>query len=383
MCLTAYLMSINVYGFTLLANRRMCSELCSRRSLRDSGYENYDTESGFNKKTGGSHINHNHNRKLTPKTHNQRLFSDYLAADSVKIVVCGGPAGSGKTYLSCGYAVNSFRSGVANKIIMTRPTITVENESIGFLPGTMEMKMNPYIRPLLDALNQYYSMAEIDVMFEKGVLEIVPLGFMRGRTFTDSVIIADEMQNSTPEQLLMLVTRIGENSKMVITGDAMQSDIKGVNGLSDFMAKLNRRKGKGKGKGCGDGSEIDGEIEDMGDGDGDADDIKVVIMEETDVVRSRIVKTVLRIFKEDKDNDNETETETEVVVKDDDVVVGGDGLIELEKQYVDVKDALYNYANDTSTNVADDEGCVNINIDNDCAMIPYKDFMISKKKSNR
>ena len=155
--------------------------------------------------------------------------------DSITVVI--GPAGTGKTLMACNAAVNYLKENKINKIIITRPVVPVE-EDIGFLPGSMAKKMDPWTRPIFDIFEEYYSKAQVNNMVLNGQIEISPLGYMRGRTFKNAFIIADEMQNSSPNQMYMLLTRIGENSRMVITGDLEQSDKLEHNGLKDLIQKL-------------------------------------------------------------------------------------------------------------------------------------------------
>ena len=175
--------------------------------------------------------------KYAPRTPNQISYVKQLNDPDTKIVVGVGAAGSGKTLFACCQAVADLKRGVIQKIIMTRPVVSVE-EDIGFLPGSLIHKMDPWTRPIFDILLEFYSQKDIDSMLHGGVIEISPLGYMRGRTFKRAFILADEMQNSSPNQMLMLVTRIGEDSKMVITGDLKQSDRGPDNGLVDFLGKV-------------------------------------------------------------------------------------------------------------------------------------------------
>ncbi len=163
-------------------------------------------------------------RKYTPKSHNQQLYMNYLMDQAVKIVVGTGAAGTGKTLFACQEAIQKFKQGEVQKIIITRPLVSVEQEDIGFLPGTLENKMDPWTRPIFDIFREYYSKTEIEKMMYNNIIEISPLAYMRGRTFKYSWIIADEMQNSSPNQMLMMTTRLGIGSKLVITGDLQQSD---------------------------------------------------------------------------------------------------------------------------------------------------------------
>ena len=176
--------------------------------------------------------------KYEPKTVNQQKYIDYLNNDNTPIVLGVGPAGCGKTMFACLQAIHELKSGNVNKIILTRPIVPVEEEELGFLPGNLVKKMDPWTRPIFDIFLEFYQQHEIENMIHCGILEISPLAYMRGRTFKRSFIIADEMQNSTPNQMLMLTTRIGDKSKLVITGDLKQSDRTVNNGLLDIIKKL-------------------------------------------------------------------------------------------------------------------------------------------------
>jgi phosphate starvation-inducible PhoH-like protein len=220
-----------------------------------------------------------------PRGANQQKYVDYLTNPDTSIVFGIGPAGCGKTLFACCSAIQSFKSGNITKIILTRPAVSVE-EDLGFLPGDILRKMDPWLQPLFDVFLEHYTQSELDMMIERGVIEIAPLGYMRGRTFHNVFILADEMQNSSPMQMKMLLTRIGEGSKMVVTGDLKQSDWnvknsrKGswsdqggvLNGLADFMGKFSRES------------------------DTDICDIGLVEMTANDVERSQVVRRVLKIY---------------------------------------------------------------------------------------
>lgn len=176
---------------------------------------------------------------LIPRTRNQEQLVMALQDSSQHIVVTAGPAGTGKTYLAMLAAIKALKEGACERIIMTRPAVGVEGEQHGFLPGNLVAKMEPWTRPLLDVLREHYRPQDIVAMIEDQVIEIAPLAYMRGRTFKHSWIIADEMQNATPAQFKMLMTRIGSNSKIVITGDVEQADRQqGDNGLLDLCNRL-------------------------------------------------------------------------------------------------------------------------------------------------
>ena len=178
---------------------------------------------------------------ILPRNRNQETYVLKLLDDTKDIVFGIGPAGTGKTLLAVQVAVKSFLEGNIDKIIVTRPAVSVD-EDLGFLPGTLEQKMAPWTRPIFDVLREYFQAKEIEGMIEEGIIEIAPLAYMRGRTFKNSFILADEMQNATPNQMKMLLTRLGENSQMAVTGDLAQADRQNDNGLIDFtnlLAKSN------------------------------------------------------------------------------------------------------------------------------------------------
>jgi len=183
---------------------------------------------------------------IVPRTRNQERLVLALQDDGQHIVVTAGPAGTGKTYLAMLAAVKAFREGAVDRIVLTRPAVGVDDEKHGFLPGDLNQKMDPWVRPLTDILREYYRQPDIQAMIEEQKIEIAPLAFMRGRTFKNAYIIADEMQNATPAQCKMLMTRIGENSKIVITGDVEQADrSRHNNGLLDLCARLQEGGVKG------------------------------------------------------------------------------------------------------------------------------------------
>jgi phosphate starvation-inducible protein PhoH len=235
-----------------------------RRKLTDS----FDTDDIFESPQKKRVI-----KSFQPKTENQNKFIELMRNTDIDIVIAIGPAGTGKTMLACYAAVEALRLGNVNRIVVTRPVVSVDEE-IGFLPGGLESKMDPWTRPIFDTLRESYSAKEIDRMVEEGVIEIVPLGFMRGRTFKQTWIIADEMQNSSPTQMFMLATRIGEGSKMIITGDLNQSDRDIYdNGLREIYEKI-RHAESTVGLDC----------------------VRYVELEKEDVQRSRAAKRVLDIY---------------------------------------------------------------------------------------
>jgi phosphate starvation-inducible PhoH-like protein len=207
---------------------------------------------------------------LIPRTRNQEQLVLALQDPDMHIVITTGPAGTGKTYLAMQAAVKALKEGECDRIVLTRPAVGVEGESHGFLPGNLVAKMEPWTRPLLDVMREYYRAQDIVTMIEDQVLEIAPLAFMRGRTFKHSWIIADEMQNATPAQAKMLMTRIGSGSKIVITGDVEQADRnRGDNGLMDLCERLQSIPTEG---------------------------IAVCALESRDVQRHRIIGSVLKLY---------------------------------------------------------------------------------------
>ena len=174
---------------------------------------------------------------LHARSQNQQQYLNKLQDDNISIVLAIGPAGTGKTMLAVQHGIKLFQEGIVDKIVITRPAVSVD-EDLGFLPGTLNEKMAPWTRPIFDVFQEYYQTKDIAKMLDEGVIEISPLAYMRGRTFKNAYIIADECQNTTINQMKMLLTRLGENSKMVVTGDLAQADRLADNGLIDFCNLL-------------------------------------------------------------------------------------------------------------------------------------------------
>ena len=175
--------------------------------------------------------------QLSPRNANQELYVRKLQDDAKSIILAIGPAGTGKTMLAVQNGIRLFQEGKVDKIIVTRPAVSVD-EDLGFLPGTLNEKMAPWTRPIFDVLGEYYQQKDIAKMLEDGTIEISPLAYMRGRTFKNAYIIADECQNTTVNQMKMLLTRLGDNSRMVVTGDLAQADRLNDNGLINFCNLL-------------------------------------------------------------------------------------------------------------------------------------------------
>jgi len=218
------------------------------------------------------------------KSDNQMKYIEYLNDANNKIIFSIGPAGTGKTLLACNAAIKELQKGTYNKVVITRPVVPVEEE-IGYLPGSLNKKMDPWVRPIIDVFLEFYSQRDIDMMLYNNIIEISPLGFMRGRTFKKSFIIADEMQNSSPNQMMMLTTRIGTGSKMVITGDLKQTDKNTINsGLYDIINKYRIYEKE---------QEIKYNNSDINHG------IKIIEFNKSDIEREPIISKLLDIYEID------------------------------------------------------------------------------------
>jgi phosphate starvation-inducible protein PhoH and related proteins len=166
----------------------------------------------------------NRGRTIRPKTANQKRYVDAIEDHTITFGI--GPAGTGKTYLAMAMAVAALQAKKINRIILTRPAVEA-GEHLGFLPGTLSEKIDPYLRPLFDALHDMIDIDSIPRLMQSGIIEVAPLAYMRGRTLNDAFVILDEAQNTTPEQMKMFLTRLGFGSKMVVTGDVTQIDLPG------------------------------------------------------------------------------------------------------------------------------------------------------------
>lgn len=205
-------------------------------------------------------------KMIYPKTIGQAILCDAMRHN--EIVFATGVAGTGKTYLAVAYAVSMLKSERVEKIILTRPAVEA-GESLGFLPGDMKEKVDPYLRPLYDALNEMLGLETVEKYVEKQVIEIAPLAFMRGRTLNDAVVILDEAQNATCVQMKMFLTRMGKNCKMVVTGDVTQID-------------LIKKKDSGLMQACTILDHIDG--------------ISIIHLENSDVVRNPLVQKIIERY---------------------------------------------------------------------------------------
>jgi len=207
-----------------------------------------------------------------PLNDTQRHYINILKQEDPVIVIAHGAAGSGKTYCATSVALDMINQGRVSRIVLTRPAICVDDEEHGFLPGTLEAKLGPWMLPIFDVLNDKIGKGHVERMIKEGKIEIAPLSHMRGRTFNDAWIILDEAQNTTIGQMKMVLTRIGQGSKLVITGDPSQNDRVDENGLSDLLDRLLEL------------SEYD------------QDDIRIVEFTERDVERHPVVPFVLSLY---------------------------------------------------------------------------------------
>lgn len=207
---------------------------------------------------------------IYPKTLGQKEYYNALKKNDVVFAI--GPAGTGKTYLAVIFAVAALKNNEVQKIVLTRPAVEA-GENLGFLPGDLKEKVDPYLRPIYDAL--YFTLGQVQTerLLEKGIIEIAPLAYMRGRTLDDAIIILDEAQNTTPMQMKMFLTRMGFDSKMIITGDMTQIDLPSSKG-SGFIDALNRLQG--------------------------IDEIGFVHLHNSDVVRHPLVKKILTQYDDQK-----------------------------------------------------------------------------------
>lgn len=222
-----------VNGSAFMYPRQKANLLCHARKKHTEHdyYDEYFEPEPKPPKTGVKQL-------FYPKSLKQEQYYDDIRDDDVKIVIASGPAGTGKTLFPTQYAAKLLLN-TKQKIVLTRPLISVDEE-LGYLPGNINQKMDPWIIPIFDVLREFYTQKELNTLIAEKRIEIVPLAFMRGRTFKNTFIIGDELQNTSNKQLLMLLTRLGENSKMVITGDVNQCD-NNENGLMDLLTKINRK----------------------------------------------------------------------------------------------------------------------------------------------
>jgi phosphate starvation-inducible protein PhoH and related proteins len=250
-------------------HRRENAKRANRPNPREDRNKPYDER----KNPNGYREEHSNRPKkkveLLPRSVAQEDYVDALEDPDCPIVFALGPAGTGKTLLATLHALKGLISGEYERIVITRPAVSVD-EKHGFLPGDLNQKMEPWVMPIMDVFKEYLSPNRIEHMIKDGVIEIAPLAYMRGRTFKNVIVLGDEMQNSLPSQMKMLLTRIGEGSKLIINGDGAQHD-RGFsdNGLADFVKRLERY---------------------------DTDSIAVCRFDKTDVERHPVIEEVLSIY---------------------------------------------------------------------------------------
>ncbi|HET8686049.1 MAG TPA: PhoH family protein [Methanosarcina sp.] len=201
---------------------------------------------------------------LEGKTTNQKRYLNAMASST--IVFGTGPSGVGKTFLATAFAADALLEKRIEHVIVTRPAIET-GQSIGFLPGELEEKFDPYLQPFKDVLNRRLGRSHVEALLKNGRIEATPINYLRGRTFRNSVVILDEAQNTTPEQMKMFLTRIGEGSTLIINGDLLQSDIEGPSGLADALSKVSRIPG-----------------------------VRVVEFERKDIVRHGIIQDIIEAY---------------------------------------------------------------------------------------
>ena len=220
---------------------------------------------------GKSILRNRLNRAVAPRSAGQRSLVKAMEASEVVFAI--GPAGTGKTYLAVAMAVKMLRDGAVQKLVLTRPAVEA-GEKLGFLPGTFEAKVNPYLRPLYDALHQMVDPVQIKKFLENDVIEVAPLAYMRGRTLNDAYVILDEAQNTTPGQMKMFLTRMGEGSRMVVTGDVTQVDLplQTRSGLLDAADKLRNVQG-----------------------------VRICRLDSSDIVRHTVVQRIVDAYQEQED----------------------------------------------------------------------------------
>ena len=227
--------------------------------------KSYGIEDGISSRNVEVNLPHQQ-RKIKPRTEGQANYVSAIRRSD--LTLCRGPAGCGKTYLAVALAVEALKSRTIRKIVLVRPAVEA-GESLGFLPGDLQAKLNPYLRPLLDALNEMLDYDQVKYLMEHDVIEVIPLAYMRGRTLNEAFIILDEAQNTTSAQMKMFLTRMGDGSKIVVSGDVTQVDLPGgvTSGLRDAWQRLGGIQG-----------------------------ISFVTLSSTDIVRHRLVQDIVNRY---------------------------------------------------------------------------------------
>lgn len=245
-------------------SRKARKEKCNKYKNKNKGANNLTViDGGFQSRRRQNEVN------IIPRNFHQDDLLGHLQDDNVNIIFAVGPAGTGKTLISTLAGIQLLKQNKIDKFIVTRPAVSVDEEH-GFLPGTLQEKMAPWVMPVMDHFEKYYSPDQIEYMLKDNKIEIAPLAYMRGRNFANAYIIADEAQLTTTSQMKMLLTRIGEGSKLVITGDLDQADRGSDNGLKDFLERIEAKK---------------------------SDRIKIVRFDASEIERHPVVEEVLNIYK--------------------------------------------------------------------------------------
>ena len=224
-----------------MSKRRNSRAYAPHLEVVDNNTNNTNNTISFN-----SYSHYKKSVNLIPKSLKQEEYINLLTDPQRTIVFATGPAGTGKTMLAVMAAIRAYKAGEIKKIVITRPAVGVDDEKHGFLPGDLNAKMEPWTRPIMDVITEYYSPKDITRMLDEQHLELAPLAFQRGRTFKDTWIIFDESQNSSINQMKMMLTRLGNNSKIVVTGDLPQTDRQFANesGLIDFIERISNANSK-------------------------------------------------------------------------------------------------------------------------------------------
>ena len=205
--------------------------------------------------------------KLTPM---QNVYHSLLHNSQKSLIVCTGPAGTGKTSVVCRHAMEQLKTRAIERLVITKPLVAVEGEDMGYLPGNIRSKMSPWIESYMDLFKEYYTANQIEDLLKKETIRLSPLAYCRGLTFTNSLVICDEAQNTSPAQMKMLLTRIGASCKMVVIGDLDQQDRVGESGLNDFLERYERMEANPQ--------------------------VAVVKLDDHDVCRSELVKFLLTMY---------------------------------------------------------------------------------------